>query len=527
MRTTWDYIVIGGGSAGAVLASRLSETPDIRVLLIEAGGRDWSPRIHLPGLLETALTDKGLNWNYKGDPDFSLGGRELTWAAGRVLGGSSSINGMVYGRGLPADYARWVAAGNVGWGWDDMLPYFRRAERWTGPAHPARGADGPMTVRLFTETDASCRAAMDALIAQGVPYVADYNIGLTEGIGLTQATQKGGWRDSVATAYLRKPPRRANLTIWTRTHALCLLFTGSRCAGVRVKRRGAILDLTAARETIVSAGAIGSPKLLLLSGIGAPEALAPHGIKVVHALNGVGRNLNDHVNVKLSAFVDCPTYNTQRSGLPALRHGLRFLLSRSGPASSPANHCQAFVRTDPALRSADVQIQLMPFGFGDAEQMRRNGLTAVVSPCQPAVRGRIGLRSADPFDAPRIAIAMLDSAADRAVLLRGCRLAYAALEQGPGRMMGGRIYAPTPGRLSDDDWLAFIRETAWLNWHPTSTCRMGPGPDDVVDGAFRVHGLAGLRVVDASAMPTVTSANTNAPVIALAERAAEIIMVEA
>ncbi len=523
MRKSWDYIVVGSGSAGATLAARLSQNADRSVLLIESGGPDRSPRIHIPGLLESILTNASLNWNYRGDPDPSLGGRALTWAAGHVLGGSSSINGMVYGRGLPADYDRWVAAGNPGWSWEDMLPYFRRSERWTGAAHPARGTDGPIIVRKFEETDPSCASAMAALIARGVPFIEDYNIGITEGVGLTQATQKNGLRHSVATAYLRPARHRPNLTILTHTLVTNLLFQGTRCVGLTAIRQGERVTLTAEREVIVSAGAIGSPKLLLQSGIGDPDAIEPHGIKVLHDLAGVGRNLNDHVNIKLSAFVDRPTYNTERNGLRALRHGLRFITHRSGPATSPANHCQAFVRTDPSLPSADIQIQLMPFGFGSEAEMRENGLTAVVSPCHPDVRGRVTLTSSDPLAPPRIAIAMLDSKNDRERLLRGCRLAYAALEEGPGRAMGGRIYAPGPKSPNDNEWLTFFRDTAALNWHPTSTCRMGPGPEDVVDGAFAVHGLSGLSVVDASIMPSVTSANTNAPVIAIAERAAEMI----
>jgi choline dehydrogenase len=257
----------------------------------------------------------------------------------------------------------------------------------------------------------------------------------------------------------------------------------------------------------------------MLSGIGAAQALRPHGIPVRHELPGVGDNLNDHVNIKISAFVDRPTYNSQRRGLGALRHGLRFLADRTGPARSPANHIQAFLRTDPSLDSADVQIQLMPFGFGSTEDMRRDGITAVVSPCHPDVRGQVRLSGSDPLALPRIAMAMLDSSNDRQRLLRGCRLASAALQEGAS----GRLYAPLAADVSDAAWLDFFAESAALNWHPTSTCRMGASPDDVVDGEFRVRGLTGLRVVDASVMPFVTGGNTNGPVIALAERAAEMI----
>jgi choline dehydrogenase len=516
-------VIVGSGSAGATLAARLSENPENRVLLLEAGGWDWSPRIHVPGLLEGLLSSHALNWSYQGEPDPSLEGRRLTWAAGRVVGGSSSINGMVYGRGLPADYDRWTAAGNEGWGWSDLLPYFRRLEHWTGAPHPNRGSTGPIWVRRFEETDAACAATLRALVEHGAPYVEDYSIGISEGAGLTQATQKGGWRHSAASAYLRPALRRPNLHISTGTLALNLLFEGARCTGVRAARRGQVLELRAERETIVCAGAIGSPKLLLQSGIGPAADLRSHGIKVVADLPGVGRHLNDHVNIKLSAFVDRPTYNTRRRGLSAAWEGLRFAALGAGAASSPANHAQAFLRTDPTLASADVQLQIMPFGFGSDEQMARDGLTVVVSPCHPQVRGQVTLRSADPVDPPRIAIAMLDSEQDRARLLRGCRLALSALQDGPGRAMGGRVYAPEQTHLTDEEWLAFFRRTAALNWHPTSTCRMGPAPDDVVDSALRVHGLLALSVVDASAMPSVTSANTNIPVIAMAEKASEII----
>ncbi len=523
MGKAWDYVIVGSGSAGATLAARLSENPERRVLLIEAGGWDRSPRILIPGLIESLLSSRTLNWGYVGEPDASLDDRRLTWAAGRVVGGSSSINGMVYGRGLPGDYDRWVAAGNPGWGWGDMLPYFKRLEHWTGPPRPERGTSGPMWVRRFEETDPACADTVRALTALGVAVVEDYSVGVVEGVALTQATQKRGLRHSAATAYLRPALRRPNLTVMTCAKALNLIVTGTQVVGVRVLRGGDVIDLYAERETIVCAGAIGSPKLLMLSGIGAADALSRQGVKTVHDLPGVGANLNDHVNIKLSAFVNRPTYNTRRSGFSGLREGIRLLANGSGAASSPANHSQAFVRTDPANPLADIQLQVMPFGFGSEAQMAKDGLTVVVSPCHPKARGRVSLSSADPAAPPRIAISLLEQESDRAALLRGCKLALAALEAGPGRTMGGEIYAPSQAVPTDEAWLAFFRQTAALNWHPTSTCRMGPGPQDVVDHGLRIHGLTGASVVDASIMPCVTSGNTNIPVIAIAERAAEII----
>jgi choline dehydrogenase len=404
-----------------------------------------------------------------------------------------------------------------------MLPYFKRLETWTGPPNDARGRDGPVSVRPFNETDAACSSTIDALVRLGVPAVDDYCVGISEGVGLTQATQKGGWRHSAAAAYLHPALRRHNLTVLTDAIATNLLFDGCRCVGVKVMRRGVASSLYADRETIVAAGAIGSPKLLMLSGIGPAESLMSHGVTPIIDLPGVGANLNDHVNVLISAFVGQKTYNTRRSGLSALYEGARLLASGSGAASSPANHGQAFVRTDDTSPYADVQLQVMPIGFGSSDEMAQNGITVVVSPCHPDARGRVSLRSADPADPPRIEMAMLAEARDREKLLRGCKLAALALQQGPLRKMGGRIYAPGEDQPAMGGWMAFFRRTAALNWHPTSTCRMGSGPEDVVDGGLLIHGLTGVSVADAAVMPAVTSGNTNAPVIAIAERAADII----
>jgi len=475
-------------------------------------------------MVEQVITSRKLNWHYAGDPDPTLNHRNLVWAAGRVIGGSSSINGMVFGRGLPADYAAWVEAGNPGWGWADMLPAFKKLETWTGAPSPARGTAGPVQVRPFTETESACEATMQAFIAAGLPFVEDYAVGITEGIGRTQATQKRGWRHSAARAYLQPARRRRNLRVMTGCRVDRLRVAGGRCTGVEFRRNGATLTLRAGREVILAAGAIGTPKLLLLSGIGAPLGLTPHGIAVTHALPGVGQSMNDHVNIKLSAFVNTRTYNTARRGLGSLRHGVSLVARGRGPASSPANHCQGFLKTDPALASADAQVQLMAFGFGTAAQMRRNGITAVVSPCSPQARGQVRLHRADPNAPPRITVAMLECDADVRVLLQACRMTVEAIASGPGRRHGAQLYAPA-GKMDDAGWLAFFRETAALNWHPTSTCRMGPAPEDgaVVDATLAVHGLTGLSIADASVMPNVTSGNTNIPVIAIAERAAGFI----
>jgi len=522
---SWDHIIVGGGSGGATLAARLSEDPARRVLLLEAGGRDWSPYIHIPGFLGNVMFSNTLNWNYSGEPDASLGGRALVWMAGRVLGGSSSINGMVYGRGLPGDYKRWVEAGNPGWSWDEMLPYFRRMESWSGTPDPSRGTCGPLQVRPFDETHAVCRSVMEAYVANGLPFVGDYAAGISEGIGITQATQAGGWRNSTAAAYLVPARRRPNLTIFPYARVERLEVEHGRCTGVTFTRKGVTQTVRADREVTVCAGAIGSPRLLMLSGIGAPDALRQHGITVVHRLPGVGQHLNDHVNAKLSASVNVPTYNSERFGARKALNGVRFLLDRAGPAASPANHVQGFVKSEPGLAEADYQVQIMAVGFNADFADRTNGVSVVVSPCRTETRGAVTLRSADPRDPPRIAIEMLGNPRDVALLIEGCRHAREMLEAGPGRDFAGKMFLPAPGTDSNAAWLSFLRETAGINWHPTSTCRMGSGPDDVVDASLAVHGLSGLSIADASVMPSVTSGNTNAPTIAIAERAADFISV--
>jgi choline dehydrogenase len=449
---TWDYIIVGGGSAGSVLAARLSQVPHFRVLLLEAGGHDALPQIRIPGLMEPVIIGTKLNWHYAGEPDSTLRGRRFTWAAGRVLGGSSSINGMVYGRGLPADYATWVAAGNPGWDWENMLPVFCGMETWSGTPHPARGIRGPLLVRPFFETNVACRAAMDSIVAAGVPFVDDYSTGISEGTGFTQATQRWGLRHSAVDAYLRPARHRRNLRVLTHSRVERLCIESSACTGVTYTRKGRRYKARAEREVIVAAGAIGTPKLLLLSGVGDPASIEPFDIKVAHDLPGVGNGMNDHVNVKLSAFVDTPTYNTQLRWPTAARYAIECLVRGTGPATSPANHVQAFVKTDPALTTADVQIRLMDLGFGTAAQMRRDGITAVVSLCHPLARGAVRLASNNAAAAPRIAMSMLEHDEDIMRLLRSCRFAQAALQ----RVRSACVYAPQPSIVSDLEWLEFF-----------------------------------------------------------------------
>jgi choline dehydrogenase len=522
-RTDWDHIIVGAGSAGSALAARLSEDPDRRVLLLEAGGWDWRPAIHIPGMLYEAINNPRLNWKFDGEPDPSLNGRTLTWAAGRVLGGGSSINGMVFVRGLPADFDDWAGAGNPGWDWASMLPYFKRLEHWEGAPNPARGMDGPVHVRRFDQPSAVSAAALEAFGMMGTPIVDDYNAGITEGIGLTQASQRHGRRHSAALAYLHPARRRTNLVIRTGALVSGVILEGTRCVGVNlVGADGRTEAIRANGDVVLATGAIVSPKLLMLSGIGDPAQLRAHGVAVRHALPGVGANMNEHVNAFFSATVNIQTYDAIRHGPRRMLAGMRWLARRDGPASAPANQLQAYYKTDPSLASADVQIQTMPVGFGP-QSAGQQGVTTVLSLTRPETRGKVSLRSSDPAAPPRIEISLLDSDRDIRTLIKAARYVRDVYQAAPMKKLVVRETMPTADVQSDAEWLAYFRETSRLNWHPTSTCRMGPGPDDVVDSRLRVRGVDNLRIADASIMPIVPSGNTNASCIAIGEKAADLI----
>jgi choline dehydrogenase len=427
---------------------------------------------------------------------------------------------MVFVRGIRSDFDRWAAAAGDGWGWSGLLPCFSRMEAWRGTPSASRGTGGPLHVAEFARPNAACLHWRDAAVDAGVPPVADYNAGIDHGTGITQATQHRGRRHSAYAAFLRPATQRRNLSIVRHATALRLLLRDGRCHGLEYRCAGQHCQVEALREVVVACGAIGSPALLLRSGIGPPDELGAAGIAVVHALPGVGRNLQEHVNVRLTMRMADRTYSNAARGLRGPANGVRWLVRGDGPASSPAGHVQTFLKTDPELPSADIQVQAMPLSFDLDPSDRSEAMTLVVSLCRPTARGVVRLAGLRPQAPPEIDIEVLPDA-DAQALIRGCRRVRDIVAAAPSGFQGEAV--PGPGVQTDAEWLRFIQGIAGLNWHPTSTCRMGDGPLDVVAADLRVHGIAGLSIADASIMPDVTSGNTNAPVMAIAEKASDLI----
>ncbi len=519
-----DYIIVGAGSAGCVLANRLSEDPSVRVLLLEAGGQDRSPKIKIPAAFAKQFHTK-LDWDFATEPEPHAGGRSLYIPRGKVLGGSSSMNAMLYVRGRPLDYHLWVEQGAPGWGWDDVLPYFLRAEDNGRGASEFHGAGGPLRVEAQRSPRASvARRLIGASQAAGIPYRDDYNGPEQDGVAMFQVTQRGGVRFSAADAYLRPARQRPNLEVRTGALVQGVELHHGRAVGVRVAgRRGPVRTLRATREVILCAGAIQSPQLLLLSGIGPPDELRAAGVAPRHALPGVGRNLQDHPFVTVIWEIsDTDTLLDAESP----KHMAEWVLRRSGPLTSPVAEVCAFVRTRPGLPAADIQLHMGAAYYEDHGAATYDGHCAVIAPVlvSPQARGRIWLRSADPTDKPRILTNSLAEPDDVRSLVDGLLLARRIAEQPPLRDAIVRELAPGP-EIADRESLAEdLRRRLMLIYHPVGTCRMSDGGDDaVVDSRLRVHGLENLRVVAASVMRVIPGGNTNAPVIMIAERAADLI----
>ncbi len=534
----FDFIVVGAGSAGCVLASRLTESGRHRVLVLEAGGSDMHPWIQMPIGYGKAFYHPGINWMYMTEPDPGIGGRRSYWPRGKVIGGSSAINAMVYIRGQREDFDGWEAAGNPGWGWADVLPYFRKSECCQTGANEWRGGDGPLYVSdVSRDLHPLCQHYLRAGQECGLPLNADFNGAAQEGVGLYQNTMKGGVRMSAARAYLHPARRRPNLRVEKRAHVTRILFEGRKAVGVEYRRGGATVSARAGRGVILSAGAVNSPQILQLSGVGASDLLKPLGIEVVHDAPAVGRNLQDHLGVDYLYRARVPTLNNQlHPWWGKLWHGTRYVLTRRGPLALGVNQGGGFFRTRPDIDRANAQLFFSPVSYTRAPPGKRPlmnpdpfpGFLLCAQPTRPSSRGELAIRSADPFEHPSIRPNYLSTEHDMTEMLDAVRF-LRRLAAAPA--LAGLIdeeILPGPAVASDDALVEDIRNRCGTIYHPVGTCGMGPDASrSVVDPRLSVHGVENLRVVDASVFPTLTSGNTNAPVIMVAEKAADMILKDA
>ncbi len=520
----FHYIIAGAGSAGCVLANRLSADPAVNVLLLEAGGRDRSPNIKIPAAFAKQFHTK-LDWDFATEPEPHVDGRTLYIPRGKGLGGSSSMNAMLYVRGRPLDYDAWEAQGAPGWGYRDVLPYFRKSEDNVRGASEWHGAGGPLRVAEQRSPRPLDRRLIAASEAAGIPWIADYNGPEQDGVAMFQVTQSHGRRFSAADAFLRPALKRPNLEVRTGATVLGVELEGTRAVGVRLRagRRGSEV-VRADREVVLSAGAIGSPQLLQVSGIGAPDELRAVGVEVRHALPGVGANLQDHPFVTVIWEVsDTDTLYVAEQP----RFLAEWVLRRTGPLSSTVAEVVAFHRTRGGLPAADIQFHMGAAYYEDHGAETYDGHAMVIAPVlvSPRARGRVWLRSADPTDKPRIVTNTLSEPEDMASLVAGVKLARRIAAQPAAAEIVTKEIKPGPDATDDAELEADVRRRLMLIYHPVGTCRMSDTADDaVVDSRLRVHGLEGLRVVDASIMPVIPGGNTNAPTIMIAEKAADLIL---
>jgi len=532
--TTYDYIIVGAGSAGCVLANRLSADPALRVCLLEAGPADRSPFIHMPIGIIFLMLSKTLNWRYYTEPQRHLQQRRMYWPRGKTLGGSSSSNAMVYTRGHASDYDHWAALGNPGWSYAEVLPLFRRAENHERGADPFHGAGGPLNVAELRSPNVLSGVYIEAAVAAGYPRNDDFSGASQEGVGLYQVTQKNGERCSVARAYLSPVRGRPNLTVITGARATRVLLAGARASGVSYRKDGRSHDIAASAEVILAGGAINSPQLLLLSGIGPAEELRRHGIAVLHELPGVGQNLQDHLDVLVVHKCLRPVSLgiSLRNLLAQGKHLFNYLLFRQGPLTTNAAEGGGFVKSAPGQAIPDLQFHFTPAHLDDhgrnlsrlAFTLLGHGYSLHVCDLRPKSRGHIGLHSLDPEADALIEPNYLSHPDDMETLVGGVKAARRVLAGTAFDDYRGAEIFPGPEVRSDADIRDFIRRKAGTIYHPVGTCKMGHDRMAVVDATLKVHGIAGLRVVDASIMPTLIGGNTNAPTVMIAEKAADMIL---
>ncbi|MEC8163218.1 MAG: GMC family oxidoreductase N-terminal domain-containing protein [Pseudomonadota bacterium] len=526
----FDYIVVGSGSAGGTVAARLSEDPNLTVCVLEAGGRDWNPFIHIPAGFMKTLVDPSVNWLYESEGSAGTAGRRIHAPRGKTMGGSSSINGNIYSRGQRLDFDGWAQRGNRGWGYADVLPYFKRSDRRIGEGDETfRGRNGNL---IITDIDYRHPLADDFIkgaVNYGIPLNDDYNGAVQEGISYTQRTIFKGRRVSSARAFLRPALKRPNIELRTKAHATKILFDGKRATGIQYRRGGQSVEIRARREIVLSGGSVNSPQLLQLSGVGPAGLLKDIGVPVHHELVGVGENLRDHFVLRMVARIKTmKTINQRVKGLPLMSEAIKYFTGQPSVLGLSPTLVYIFWKSDPALDNGDLQISFTPASYKEGVQSQLDdypGVTVAPWVQRPESIGYIRAKSADPFEAPAIQPNYFSHETDRRLSLAGMRIARDLMQTPEFASHVEREELPGPDVNTEDEMLDYYCQNATTTFHLMGTCRMGPesDPTSVVDDQLRVRGLEGLRVADASIMPTMPSANTNAATIMIGEKCADYI----